>query len=90
MDGRSLVAWNLKRLRSQLGVAQERLAADAEVDRAHVSNIERRVTNATVDLLDRLATALNVPMSEFFRMPAPHTKPPKPLQAGRKQSSKGK
>lgn len=90
MDGRSLVAWNLKRLRGALGVPQERLAADAGVDRAHVSDIERKVANATVDLLDRLASALTVHLSEFFKEPPQGAKPPRSLQAGRKPATKRK
>ena len=84
MNGRALVAWNLKRLRVERGVPQEALAADAKVDRAYVSELERKQGNATVDLLDRLAFALDVPLQDFFREPEPGAKKPKPLRVGRK------
>ena len=58
------------------------MAADSEVDRAYVSEIERRRGNATIDLLDRLAVVLEVPLIEFFR--EPDGKKPKPLPVGRK------
>ena len=83
MNGRALFAWNLRRLRSERGISQERLAADSEVDRAYVSEIERRRGNPTVDLLDKLAAALDVPIAEFFREPEPGAKRPKSLPGGR-------
>ncbi len=83
MKGRVLLAWNLRRLRSERGISQERLAADAEVDRAYVSELERKKGNATVDLLDRLAMVLDAPLVEFFRVPKPGEKRPKPLKGGR-------
>lgn len=67
MNGRALVAWNLKKLRTERGISQERLAADAGIDRAYLSEIERQLGNASVDLLDRLAGVLGVSVSAFFR-----------------------
>ena len=72
-----------RRLRSERGISQERLAADAEVDRAYVSEIERKQGNATLDLMDRLAAVLNVPLVEFFQQPETGAKRPKPLKTGR-------
>ena len=84
MNGRALVAWNLRRLRVKRGLSQERLAYDAEVDRAYVGGVERRVENPTVDVLDRLAVTLGVSLAEFFRQPRRGAVPPKPLRSGRK------
>jgi len=36
MNGRKLVAWNLRRLRVGQQLSQEKLAADAGVDRAYM------------------------------------------------------
>ena len=44
------LALNLKALRSELGLAQERLGFDAEVDRTLVSKIEREIANPTLDV----------------------------------------
>jgi transcriptional regulator with XRE-family HTH domain len=85
MNGRALVAWNLRRIRVRKGVSQEQLAYDANVDRAYVGGLERRQENPTVDLLDRLAKALSVPISEFFKPPPKGAAPPKPLKAGRRR-----
>lgn len=84
MKGRALVAWNLRRIRVQRGLSQERLAYDAEVDRSYVGGLERQVENPTVDVLDRLAATLEVPLAELFKQPRGGASPPKPLQSGRK------
>ena len=84
MRGRALVARNLRRLRTERGVSQERLAADARVDRAYLSEIEREQGNVTVDLLDRLATVLECLPSEFLTEVVGEDPPPK-LRSGRKK-----
>lgn len=84
MNGRALLAWNLRRLRVGRSISQERLAADAGVDRAYLGGLERQVENPTVDLLDKLATALNVDVQEFFQVPEPGAVPPATLPSGRK------
>ena len=84
MKGRALVAWNLRRIRVKRGLSQERLAYDAEIDRSYVGGVERQAENPTVDVLDRLAATLGVPLSEFFKRPRRGASPPKPLQSGRK------
>lgn len=84
MKARALVAWNLRRIRVKYGVSQERLAYDAEVDRSYVGGLERQTENPTIDLLDRLAKTLGVPLSELFVQPAKGAAVPKPLPKGRK------
>lgn len=84
MNGRALVAWNLRRLRTERGISQERLAADAGVDRAYISELEREQGNASVDLLDRLADVLGVPIGDFLAPVAAGQAKIEPLPAGRK------
>jgi transcriptional regulator with XRE-family HTH domain len=84
MDGRALVAWNLRRIRVKRGLSQERLAFDAGVDRSYVGGLERKEENPTVDVLDRLAKTLDVPLSELFKRPRRGAAPPPPLRSGRK------
>lgn len=83
MNGRALVAWNLRKLRAERGISQERLAADTGVDRAYVSELERGLGNASVDLLDRLAAVLSVPIGAFLEEPPEGASPPAPLPSGR-------
>lgn len=84
MSGRTLLAWNLRLLRTERGLSQERLAADAGVDRAWVSELEREQGNTSIDLLDRLAAALGVPIATLFREPEPGETRPQPLPGGRR------
>jgi transcriptional regulator with XRE-family HTH domain len=86
MHGRALVAWNLRRVRVAQGLSQEKLAADAGIDRAYLGGLEREAENPTVDLLDRIAAALSVPLAELFSEPAPGERRPAPLPGGRKKS----
>ena len=66
MNGRSLVARNVRRIRIAKGISQERLAFDSGIDRSYLGGIEREGENPTVDLLDRLAGTLEVPLAELF------------------------
>ena len=85
MNGRALLAWNLRSLRTERGLSQERLAADAGVDRAWVSELEREQGNTSVDLLDRLAAALGISIRDLFTEPSADAERPRPLPSGRKR-----
>ncbi|WP_334368852.1 helix-turn-helix domain-containing protein [Bradyrhizobium sp. AZCC 1578] len=84
MDGRRLVAWNLRWHRVERGLSQEKLAVDAQVDRTYVSSLERGMENPTVSVLERLAEALSIQISDLFRIPSRGERPPKPLSGGRR------
>lgn len=77
------VARNLRRLRVALGLSQEALAVDAEVDRTYVSRLERGIENPTVLVLERLAKALDANIAEFFDQSQVARGPVKPLPSGR-------
>ena len=53
---------NIKLLRKERGLAQERLALEAGVDRTVVSKIERMVSNPSLEILVKLAFVLEVPV----------------------------
>lgn len=84
MDGRSLVATNLRRLRVERGISQERLAFDAGLDRSYVGGVERRQENPTVDVLDRLARTLDVPLAHLFAESPDGEGAPMSLRPGRR------
>ncbi|MDB5558146.1 MAG: transcriptional regulator, family [Enterovirga sp.] len=84
MKGRDLVAWNLRRLRVARELSQDALALEAGVDRTYVGRLERRLENPTIAVLERLASALEVPLVELFIEPLEGSRPPEPLRAGRK------
>jgi transcriptional regulator with XRE-family HTH domain len=86
MNGRQLVAWNLRRWRVRRGMSQETLGVDAGIDRTYVGRLERGIENPTVGVLDRLAAALSIKISDFFKAPVRGERPPKPLRGGRRKN----
>lgn len=66
MELRDILAANLRRRRDALGFSQEELADRAQIDRTHVSKIERSVHSPTVDVLGRLARALDMSPAELI------------------------
>ena len=86
MNGRELLAWNLRRLRAEKGQSQEALAADTDIDRAYVSELESTRGNATVDMLDRLARHFDVPVAALLREPDAGEPRPSTLVPGRKSA----
>ena len=57
-DYRRILAMNVRAARDRLGLSQEALAYEAEIDRTCISGIERGKRNPSVDLIARLAEAL--------------------------------
>ncbi|MBY5442722.1 helix-turn-helix transcriptional regulator [Rhizobium leguminosarum] len=86
MKARAIVAWNVRRIRVGKGLSQEKLAADASVDRAYLAKLERQSVNTGVDVLDKLADALSVSVADLFEIPAEGAPPPVTLRGGRKRS----
>ena len=60
MNIRETFALNLRTMRRAKGLSQEELAGMAELDRTYISALERSVYNATIEVVDRIATALDV------------------------------
>lgn len=64
---RARAAANIRRLRKAKGLSQEDLAEVAQFHRTYVSQLERCVTNISIDGLERLAHALGVDITELLR-----------------------
>ena len=63
LDKRKIaLAANIKAIRLERGLAQEKLALDAGVDRTLVSKIERLIANPSLETLVKLAIVLKVPV----------------------------
>jgi len=88
MRASKILAWNLRRLRVAHGVSQKRLAAHAAIARGYLARIERGLENPTLEMLERLAAALVIPMSEFFVVPGRADAPPQPLRGGRPRKAR--
>lgn len=69
MDAKSRVASNLRRLRTERGLTQEDLSERSNVHQTYLSGVESAKRNPTVEVLERIATALRVDISELFRKP---------------------
>jgi transcriptional regulator with XRE-family HTH domain len=67
MKLRRVVARNLRRLRRERGLSQEELAARAGLNRNYIGMVEREENAPTVDVLEQLARALNLPAIELFK-----------------------
>jgi transcriptional regulator with XRE-family HTH domain len=78
----------IKRIRVKRGISQERLAFDTGIDRSYMGGLERGAENPTIDLLDRIAKTLDVPLVELFVMPSKGAQSPKNLPRGRKATAK--
>lgn len=66
MDIRRRVGLNVRRLREARGLSQEALAFDCGLHRTYVSGVERGVRNPTVVVLEKIATALDVPAARLL------------------------
>ena len=61
-----MFARNLKALRLAKGLSQEELAHLADIDRTYISSLERCVYNASIDVVERLASVLGVEASDLL------------------------
>ena len=68
-SARMRIAANIRRLRQKRNLSQEKMAELAEFHRTYVSQLERCVTNISIDGLERLAEALEVDISVLLELP---------------------
>jgi transcriptional regulator with XRE-family HTH domain len=61
-DWRAILGRNVRRLRQQKGLTQEKLAFEAEIDLTYVGGIERGKRNPSLLVMARIADALSVPL----------------------------
>lgn len=62
-----LIGSKLKEIRLAKGISLSELSRLAHVSKSYISDIERGIReNPSSDILEKLSTALNVPVSEFF------------------------
>ncbi len=69
------VALRLRQLRGSLGLSLDQLAAASGVSRSAISLIERSESSPTAVVLDRLATALDIPLAALFDSAEPDEAP---------------
>lgn len=66
MDARARLARNLQRIRRERGLTQEQLSGRTNIHQTYLSGIEGGKKNPTIDLIERLASALNVDISDLI------------------------
>jgi transcriptional regulator with XRE-family HTH domain len=63
---KAILSKNIKSLRHERGIAQERLGLESGVDRTLVSKIERQIANPSLETLTKIATQLQVTVTELL------------------------
>ena len=71
-SARELLAFNLRMLRAERGLTKEELANLAGIDRGYVGQIESMARAVSIDIIDRLAHALDVAVVQLFEDPENH------------------
>jgi len=56
----------VKKLRTEIGISQERLAELANLDRTYIADIEAGKRNVSISVAEKLAEALELSISELF------------------------
>ena len=70
MDLREVFAANLRRLRHAKGLSQDDLAYEAEVSRSYLSQLEKGAFFASLKIIGKLATVLDVDAAELLKKPS--------------------
>ena len=66
MGWKEIVGTNIRRQRKVRGASQEKLAADAKIAMRHLGFIERGQINASIEVIGRIADALDVNPGKLF------------------------
>ena len=69
-DWRAIVGGNIRRRRLELGLTQEQVALDAEIDLTYMGAIERGRRNPSLLVLVRVAAVLTVHPAELLSQDA--------------------
>lgn len=64
-----MLALNMKRLRVVHGWSQDVLALEAGLDRTFIAHVERLRRNISLDNIEKIAAALDVPIHELLKPP---------------------
>lgn len=64
---RKILAENIKRIRVEKNLSQEKLAEECDLHRTYISLIEREKRNVSIDTIERIAEALDVPAVNLLK-----------------------
>lgn len=65
-DISKLTGQRIRNFRTQLGLSQERLAELSGCHPTYIGQVERGEKNATLESIEKISSALNVPLSQLF------------------------
>ncbi len=65
-DYRKILGQNVREARKAVGISQEALGMEVEIDRTYISGIERGVRNPSLDVIVKIAEKLGVSPSELL------------------------
>jgi transcriptional regulator with XRE-family HTH domain len=65
-SAREILARNLKSLRAERGWSQEDLALESDLHRTFVAHVERGARNISIDNIEKLAVALQIPVHRLL------------------------
>ena len=72
---RSLLAFNIKQNRQKLGLSQAKLAEKADASAQYIAMVELERKFPSIDMIERIATALEIDCLELFvPLPSPTVK----------------
>jgi transcriptional regulator with XRE-family HTH domain len=66
VDVKLKIGQRIKELREQMNMSQKDLAYTADLDRSYIASIENGQRNVSIVNIEKIATALNVTIKEFF------------------------
>lgn len=61
------VGGRIQKIRLEKGLTQEKLALDADLNRAYIGYIERGERNPSTETLSKIAKALGVKLDDLFK-----------------------
>lgn len=67
MDIKKKFGKKIKELRLEKGLSQEAFAHLANIDRTYISSIEKGERNVSIVVVERIAKALDVEITELFK-----------------------
>ncbi|MDP2101173.1 MAG: helix-turn-helix transcriptional regulator [Methylotenera sp.] len=67
MKIQQILGFNIKQIREQKGWSQDKLSEVSGLHRTYISGIERGVRNPTVDIVQQIARAFDVHITELFK-----------------------
>ncbi|QQS35989.1 MAG: helix-turn-helix transcriptional regulator [Ignavibacteriales bacterium] len=67
MNIKETIGKRIKELRDKKKISQEKLAELADLDRTYINTVERGKRNISIENIEKIATALDCTLQEFFK-----------------------